>query len=374
MTLPIIHFVDLDAQRARISERIDAAIARVLAHGQYIMGPEVAQFEQAFAEFCGVAHVVSTSNGTDALVLPLMAWSIGPGDAVFVPAFTFAATAEAAALVGATPVLVDVNQDSFNMDPASLEAAIAHAESLGLAPRAVIPADLFGLPAGYGEIAAICQRHGLRLLADAAQSAGASRDGKRSGALAPVTATSFFPAKPLGCYGDGGAVMTDDGDMAEILRSLRFHGRGEEKYDNVRIGMNARLDTIQAAVLIEKLAILEDEIAARGRIAAMYGRLLGDAVETPKRGPSEVSAFAQYTIRSRNREAIRQTCAARRIPTMIYYPRALTQQTAYRAYPAAPGGAPVAEELAATVLSLPMHPYLEENQVAAVAAAIRESA
>ena len=248
------------------------------------------------------------------------------------------------------------------------------AESLGLAPRAVIPADLFGLPAGYGEIAAICQRHGLRLLADAAQSAGASRDGKRSGALAPVTATSFFPAKPLGCYGDGGAVMTDDGDMAEILRSLRFHGRGEEKYDNVRIGMNARLDTIQAAVLIEKLAILEDEIAARGRIAAMYDRLLGDAVETPKRGPSEVSAFAQYTIRSRNREAIRQTCAARRIPTMIYYPRALTQQTAYRAYPAAPGGAPVAEELAATVLSLPMHPYLEDAQVAAIAAAVREAA
>lgn len=374
MTKSVIHFVDLEAQRLRIAARIDAAIAGVLSHGKYIMGPEVVAFEAALAAYCGVRFAISTSNGTDALVLPLMAKGIGLGDAVFVPAFTFAATAGAVALIGATPVFVDVDPLTYNLDPNQLDDAVSHAASLGYRPRAVIPVDLFGLPAAYDDLIAVCKRHSLFLLADAAQSCGGSLNGGRVGSLAHATATSFFPAKPLGCYGDGGAVLTDDTDLAEALRSLRVHGCGGDKYDNVRIGMNARLDTIQAAVLLEKLVILDDEIAARGRIAGRYDKLLGNVVQTPVRPQGAVSAFAQYTICSSRRNAIRDTCAARGVPTMVYYPKTLPQQRAYCHFPSAPGGTPIANALASQVLSLPVHPYLEDAQVADIATAVCEAA
>jgi len=258
-----IPFIDLGAQRERIGSRMDEAILRVVHHGKYIMGPEVHELEQRLARFCGARHCVTCANGTDALGLVLMAWGLGPGDAVFVPAFTFVATAEVVAWLGATPVFVDVLEDTFNMDPASLERAIEAAQGMELTPRAVIPVDLFGQPADYRQILPISETHGLWVLADAAQSFGAALDNRAVGTFGHATATSFFPAKPLGCYGDGGAVFTDDDELAATLRSLRVHGQGSDKYDNVRIGMNGRLDTMQAAVLLEKLAIFPAEIDAR---------------------------------------------------------------------------------------------------------------
>lgn len=354
-----IAFIDLAAQRRRLGDRVDRAIARVLDHGGYIHGPEVARLEERLAAFTGARHCVTCANGTDALGLVLMAWGVGPGDAVFVPAFTFIATAEVVAWTGATPVFVDVRADDFNMDPDSLAAAVAWAADHGLKPRAVIPVDLFGQPADYAAIAAIADQHGLLVLGDAAQSFGASLDGRRVGALAPVTSTSFFPAKPLGCYGDGGALFTDDAALVEVLRSLRVHGQGRDKYDNVRIGMNARLDTVQAAVLLEKLDIFEEEIAARQRVADRYAAGLGDVAVVPTVSPRATSVWAQYTLRVNNRDAVAAACKAAGVPTAIYYPIPLSRQTAYRHYPAVPGGVPVSDQLAGEVLSLPMHPYLE---------------
>ena len=273
-----IAFIDLQAQRRRMGRRIEDAIGRVLEHGRFIMGPEVRTLEEQLAEFAGVKHVVTCASGTDALQLPLMAWGIGRGDAVFVPAFTFAATAEVVALVGATPVFVDVLDDSFNMDATSLEAAITSVAAQGrLNPAAVIPVDLFGRPADYDALLPVAERHGLRVLADAAQGFGATYGGKRAGSIGDAAATSFFPAKPLGCYGDGGAVFTDDDDVAAVLRSLRVHGQGADKFNNVRIGVNGRLDTVQAAILLEKLAIFEDEIAARQMVADGYAAGLARA-------------------------------------------------------------------------------------------------
>ena len=269
-----IEFIDLGAQRRRLGRRIDEAILRVVDHGKYIMGPEVATFESGLAAFCGAKPVLSCANGTDALGLALMAKGIRPGQAVLVPSFTFAATAEVVAWFDAVPVFVDVLEDTFNMDPASLEAGIATTRRLGLEPAGVIPVDLFGLPAAYDEILAIAAAHRLWVICDAAQSFGATYKGRNVGTFGDVTTTSFFPAKPLGCYGDGGAIFTDDDDAAAILKSLRVHGQGSDKYDNVRIGMNARLDTIQAAVLSEKLGIFADETAARNRVAARYAALL----------------------------------------------------------------------------------------------------
>ena len=263
-----IEFIDLGAQRRRLGRRVDEAILRVVDHGKYIMGPEVAIFEQELAAFCGAKHVLSCANGTDALGLALMAKGIKPGQAVLVPSFTFAATAEVVAWFDAVPVFVDVLEHTFNMDPVSLEAGIATAKRLGLEPAGIIPVDLFGLPAGYDEILAIAAAHELWVICDAAQSFGASYKGRNVGTLGDITTTSFFPAKPLGCYGDGGAVFTDDDDIAAVLKSLRVHGQGSDKYDNVRIGMNARLDTIQAAVLSQKLSIFADEIEARNQLAA----------------------------------------------------------------------------------------------------------
>jgi UDP-2-acetamido-2-deoxy-ribo-hexuluronate aminotransferase len=364
-------FIDLQAQRRHLGKRVDLAIARVLEHGQFILGPEVQELEQRLAEFCGARHVLSCASGTDALVLPLLAWGVGPGDAVFVPSFTFVATAEVVALVGATPVFVDVLADTFNMDPDSLEAAIAEAPKHGLKPRAVIPVDLFGQPADYGRLVPVARAHGLKVLADAAQGFGARLDGTAAGRFGDATGTSFFPAKPLGCYGDGGAVFTEDDGLIELLRSLRVHGQGRDKYDNVRIGLNGRLDTIQAAILLEKLAIFPEELTARERIAARYNAALRDVAKVPERMPGATSSWAQYTIRVAGRDQVAAQLKAQGIPTAIYYPIPLHRQTGYTHYPSAPGGLPVSERLADEVLSLPMHAYLEPETQDRIIAAVR---
>jgi dTDP-4-amino-4,6-dideoxygalactose transaminase len=358
-----IAFIDLAAQQRRIRPRIDAAIARVLDHGVYIMGPEVKIFEGELSAFSGAKHVISCANGTDAIAMALMAKDFGPGDAVFVPSFTFAATAEAVAWLGATPVFVDSFADTFNMDPVSLNQAILLAGRLGLTPRAIIPVDLFGLPADYAAIEAIAGEHGLFVLSDAAQSFGAAYQGRKVGTLGHATTTSFFPAKPLGGYGDGGAIFTEDDDLASILRSLRSHGQGAHKYDYVRIGLNGRLDTIQAAILIEKLAIFADEIEARALVAARYDEALRAHAIVPRRPDALTSVWAQYTIRvpASRREAIIARLKGAGIPTAIYYPMPLHLQAAYRHFPVAGNGLPIAEKIALEVLSLPMHPYLDER-------------
>ena len=295
--LPPIPFIDLAAQRRRLASRIDAAIARVVDHCQFILGPEVRALEDELAKFCGARHALSCASGTDALLLALMAKGIGAGDAVLCPSFTFCATAEVAALLGATPVFADVDAATFNISPASLRRAIATAKRLGLKPKAVIPVDLFGLSADHDAISAIARAEGLFVLDDAAQSFGATYKGRRLGALADATATSFFPAKPLGCYGDGGAIFTDDDELADTIQSLRVHGQGTDKYDNTRIGLTGRLDSIQAAVLLEKLAIFPDEIDARHEIAQRYAKGLADVATVPREPEGYRSVWAQYTIR-----------------------------------------------------------------------------
>jgi dTDP-4-amino-4,6-dideoxygalactose transaminase len=370
-----IPFVGLDAQRRRLGSRLDAAIARVFSHGCYIMGPEVAELEAQLAAFCGARHAITCASGTDALTLALMAEGIGPGDAVLVPAFTFVATAEPVAWLGAIPVFVDVLEDTFNLDPTSLEQGVRAAGVAGLHPRAALAVDLFGQPAAYDAISAVCARHGLWLLADAAQSFGASQRGRAVGTLAPVTATSFFPAKPLGCYGDGGCIFTDDDDLAEAMRSLRAHGQGQNKYDNVRIGMNGRLDTLQAAILLEKLRIFPEEIGARQRVAERYQEDLDDVARVPRTAADATSVWAQYTLRIENgsRDAVAGALHSRGVPTAIYYPKPLHQQSAYCRFPIAGAALPVAERLSREVLSLPIHPYLEPSTQALVIAALREA-
>jgi len=367
-------FIDLGAQRRRMGERVDAAIRRVVDHGQYIMGPEVRELERKLAEFCGARHALGCSNGTDALGLALRAMGVKPGDAVFVPTFTFAATAEVVAWCGATPVFVDVLPDSFNLDPASLKAGIETAKRHKLHPTAVIPVDLYGQPADYPGIEAIAKAEGLWILSDAAQSFGAALGGRKVGTMGLITTTSFFPSKPLGCYGDGGAVFTDDLRVAGLIDSLRVHGKGSDKYDNVRIGANCRLDTIQAAVLLAKLEIFRDEIAARNRIAERYNTLLQDMVQVPRLDPGATSVWAQYTVVVENRDAVAAKLKDQGIPTMVYYPMPLHRQTAYKHYPVAANGLPVAERLSASVLSLPMHPYLDEATQDRIVAALRAAA
>ncbi len=357
----MIPFIDLKAQQEQIKPQIEAAIARVLAHGQYILGPEVKLLEQRLAEFCGAGHVLSCASGTDALILPLMVKGIGPGDAVFVPSFTFVATAEVVVLSGATPVFVDVDPKTFLMDIDSLQSAIDEAAKRGLRPRAIIPVDLFGQPADYERIGEVAKTRDLFMLADAAQSFGATRAGKRVGTLAPMTATSFFPAKPLGCYGDGGAVFVDDAETLEILESLRVHGQGKDKYENVRIGVNGRCDTLQAAILLEKLAIFEEEIAMRQGVADRYSDALADVVQTPVVEAGSTCVWSQYTIRLTDRDSVAVKLKESGIPTAIYYPIPLHRQTAYKQFPTGPGGLPVSDKVAGEVLSLPMHPYLSEN-------------
>lgn len=357
-----IPFIDVAAQRRRLGKAVDEATTRVLNHCQFLMGPEVAAFETELAAFCGAKHALSCSSGTDALVMILMAKGIGPGDAVFCPTFTFCATAESAALVGATPVFVDVHADTFNLDVASLKRATATAKAKGLKPKAVIPVDLFGLPADHDAIADVAAADKLFILDDAAQGFGGSYKGRAVGTFGHATATSFFPAKPLGCYGDGGAVLTDDDELLAVLKSVRVHGGGSDKYDNVRLGLTARLDTIQAAVLLEKLKIFRDEIAARNTVAARYNAALKDLATVPVVPDGYESVWAQYTIRlaTGRRDDLARALQAEGIPTAIYYAKSLHQQTAYRDFPSAEGGLPVSERLSAEVISLPMHAYLDE--------------
>jgi UDP-2-acetamido-2-deoxy-ribo-hexuluronate aminotransferase len=370
-----IPFIDLAAQRRRLLDALNAAVLRVMDHGSYIMGPEVIQLEADLAAFCGARHVVSCANGTDALGLVLMAMEIGAGDAVFCPTFTFCATAEAVAWVGATPVLVDVQPDTFNMNPESLEISIDIARRKGLRPAAIIPVDLFGQPADHDAIERIAARDGLWVLCDAAQSFGATYRKRKVGAIGLATITSFFPAKPLGCYGDGGAVFTNDDGLAETMRSLRVHGQGSDKYDNVRIGINGRLDTIQAAVLIEKLKIFPEEIERRDQIAKRYNDHLGENVIVPIVPDGLSSVWAQYTIRlpGFERRDFVASLKAEGIPTAIYYPKPLHRQSAYAHYPTADGELPVAERLAGEVVSLPMHPYLSTETQNRIIAAVQRA-
>ena len=368
-----IPFNDLAAQRRRLGPALDDALARVFAHGRYILGPEVGALEDRLATFAGQRHAVTCSSGTDALALVLMAWEIGPGDAVFVPGFTFAASAEGVAWLGASPVFCDVREDTFNLDTASLEAAIEDARGAGLRPKAVIPVDLFGQAADYERIEPIARANGLKVLCDAAQSFGAALHGRRVGGFGDATALSFFPSKPLGCYGDGGAVLTADEETAATIRSLRVHGAGRDKYENVRIGRNARLDTVQAAILLAKLEIFEDEIAARQRVAARYDQALQGLVDSPGPIAGATSVWAQYTIRLEARDTVAARVRADGIPSAVYYPVPLNRQPAFRDYPSAPGRTPVADRLAARVLSLPMHAYLDEATQDRIVKAIQDA-
>lgn len=370
-----IPFIDVAAQRRRLGRALDEAVARVLDHCQFIMGPEVRAAEAGLAAFCGVRHAITCASGTDALLLPLMAKGIGPGDAVICPGFTFHATAEVVALIGATPVFADVEDESFNIDPRSVERAMASARRLGLKLKAVIPVDLFGQPANYDAIGAIARAEGLFVLGDAAQSFGASYRNRAVGTLAHATATSFFPAKPLGVYGDGGAMFTDDDELADLIRSLRVHGEGREKYDCVRIGLNGRFDSIQAAVLIEKLKIFADEIAARDRAARRYSAALAGVTTVPRVGDGMTSVWAQYTIRlpRERRDGFVAALKAHGIPTAIHYPKPVHRQVAYRDFPVADGGLPVSERLAEEVVSLPMHAYLDEPTQDRIIDAVRRA-
>ncbi len=367
-----MQFIDLGAQRQRIGDRLKAAIDGVIADGRYILGPQVAEFESRLAAYVGVKHCVACANGTDALLLPLYASGIGPGDAVFVPSFTFAATAEVVALAKAEPVFIDVDPHTYNIDIDSLEAALAMVKAEGrLTPKAIIPVDLFGLGADYDAIMAIAKREGLLVIEDAAQSIGGSLAGRMCGSFGHVGATSFYPAKPLGCYGDGGAMFTNDDAFAAKLRSFAFHGKGETQYDNVHVGLNSRLDTLQAAILLEKLAILEEEMAARQTVAQRYADGLHDVVKASANLPGTRSAWAQYAIEAPNRDALKAHLQDNGIPSVIYYVKPLHQQVAYRHFPRAPGGLPVSEALPERILCLPMHPYLTPEDQDRIIATIR---
>ncbi len=375
-----IAFIDLAAQQRRIRDRIDQAIGRVLDHGGYVMGPEVRTFEARLAEFGQAKLALSCANGTDAIALPLMAWGIGPGDAVFCPSFTFAATPEVVPWTGATPVFVDVLPDTYNLDPAHLEATILAVKAGGeLTPRVVIAVDLFGQPADYPALRAICDRHGLKLIADSAQGFGCTLDGKHPLHWADVATTSFFPAKPLGCYGDGGAVLCNDQTLWDLMDSYRVHGKAvapdlagrtfehDTKYLNARIGMNSRLDSLQAAILIEKLAIFAEEIDLRQVVANRYAEgLAGSVKSTPSVIAGGVSTWAQYVIQHDNRDGLAAHLKTQGVPTAVYYPVPMHVQEPYAGFPAGPGGLPVTEAAAQTVLALPMHPYMDaetQNQI-----------
>jgi dTDP-4-amino-4,6-dideoxygalactose transaminase len=371
-----IAFIDLDAQQKRIKNRLDDRIQAVLAHGGYIMGPEVKEFETALAAFCGSRFALGCANGTDAIQLALMALGVKAGHAVFCPSFTFASTAEVVPLVGATPIMVDVDPVTFNMDPESLKRAISHAKLLDLKPACIIPVDLFGLPADYESITAIGRENGAFVVADSAQGFGARYNGQMTGTFGDIATTSFFPAKPLGCYGDGGAIFTQDEELRALLDSYRIHGKGSHKYDNTRIGLNSRLDTLQAAILLEKLAIYADEIEARQIVAQLYSSSLRDIIDTPVIPAGSMSVWAQYTLKTRpgqDRDAIMKRLSDRGVPSVVYYPRPLHQQTAYSAFPRDPVGLPVSEQLANQVFSLPMHPYLAKEVQDQIIAAVHDA-
>lgn len=366
-----VNFIDLVTQQGQIRTKIEEAIQGVLNHGQYIMGPEVKTFETALQTFTGCQHALTCANGTDALTLVLMAWDIGYGDAVFVPSFTYVASAEAPALLGATPFFVDVCQDTFNLDVDSFKQAIMDCRELGLRPAVVIPVDLFGQPADVDEISSIAAEEKIKVLIDAAQSFGGISKGRRVGTMGDATTTSFFPAKPLGCYGDGGAIFTDNEECASIIQSLRLHGKGIEKYDNVRIGMNSRLDTIQAAILIEKLSIFPNEIKMRQKVADTYIDFLADTYRVPVVKKDITSAWAQFTLQVANREETIKKLSRRNVPSGIYYPKALSEQSGYSKFPRVSSGVEVSELLSKNVLSLPMHPYLSEDDQVSIVDALK---
>lgn len=382
MSMP---FIDLAAQQRRIRDKIDAAVAKVLDSGAYVMGPQVREFEARLAEFGQARLALSCANGTDAIALPLMAWGVGRGDAVFCPSFTFAATPEVVPWVEATPVFVDILPDTYNLDPAKLEAAIAAVKAEGrLTPKVVIAVDLFGQPADYPAIKAICEREGLKLIADSAQGFGCTLNGKHPLHWADVATTSFFPAKPLGCYGDGGAVLTNDPVLWDLMDSYRVHGKAvgpdlegktfdhDPKYLNTRIGMNSRLDTIQAAILLEKLAIFAEEIQLRQVVADRYAEgLKGAVLSTPGVIDGGVSVWAQYVIEHQNRDGLAAHLKAQGVPTAVYYPVPMHVQAPYAHFPRGAGGLPVTEAKAETVLALPMHPYLAETDQRTIIDAIR---
>jgi len=362
MTPKRMDFIDLKAQQQQISALLAENIQRVLAHGQYVMGPEVQELEARLAGYVGVKHAICCSSGTDALLMPLMAYGVGPGDAIFTTPFTFIATAEVIQLLGATPVFVDIDPQTFNLDPEALDQAIGrlgqHPGTAHLKPKGVIPVDLFGQPADYDRIQAIARGQGLFVLEDAAQSFGATYKGRRAGSLSEMAATSFFPAKPLGCYGDGGAVFTDNDELAEVLGSIRVHGQGKHRYEHVRIGLNGRLDTLQAAVLLAKLEIFAQEVAARQRVAQRYSAALHPLVEAPFVDPACTSVWAQYSVLSAHRETLLQKLQAAQIPAAIYYPLPLHLQRAFAHLGYQPGDFPVSEGASRRIFSLPMHPYL----------------
>ncbi len=355
-----MQFIDLAAQYKYLKTKIDARIQKVLDHGQYIMGPEVSELEDKLAEYVGVKHAITCANGTDALSLSMMVLDVKPGDAVFCPTFTFFATAETIAFAGATPVFVDSDEITFNICPNDLEMRIQRIIEEGkLVPKAIVSVDLFGLPANYTEIEAIARKYDLKLIEDAAQGFGGTLNGKKAGAFGDIATTSFFPAKPLGCYGDGGAIFTNNDDHAELLRSLRIHGKGSDKYDNVRIGVNSRLDTIQAAVLLEKLAVFPEELKARNQLAYEYEALYEGELTLPIVPEGYTSSWAQYTVRSNNREIAIQSFERRGIPTMVYYRTCMHQQTAFANLNYKIGDLNIAERLSREVFSIPMHPYLK---------------
>lgn len=364
-----MQFRDLHRQYEAMKAEMDEAMLRVAASGAYIMGPQVAELEQQLAAYVGMKHCISCANGTDALRLSLMAMGIGQGDAVFVPDFTFFATAEAVAMVGATPIFVDVDRETYNINPSLI---YEHYETVkrntSLRPAAVIAIDLFGLPADYDALREVCRTCNLLLLEDGAQGFGGSIRGKRACSFGDIATTSFFPAKPLGCYGDGGAIFTNDDHYADLLRSLRVHGKGTDKYDNVRLGLNSRLDTLQAAILQVKLRHFDDELKAVNRVAAKYSQLLAGKVQTPVVPEGYTSSWAQYTIQTENRDDLQARLKAAGVPAMVYYPHTMSRQTAFANLNQAP--CPVADGLSRTVLSLPMHPYMTDEEIETVASLI----
>lgn len=357
-------FIDLDAQYKHLQSKIDARIKRVLEHGKYIMGPEVEEFEEKLAEYVGVKHAITCANGTDALQLTMMVLGIKEGEAVFCPTFTFFATAEVISFAGATPVFVDSDAATFNICPSDLERQIRQTIAVGkLIPKAIIAVDLFGLPANYPELERIAKQYNLKLIEDTAQGFGGAINDKKAGSFGDIATTSFFPAKPLGCYGDGGAIFTNNDEYADLAKSFRVHGKGSDKYDNVRIGMNSRLDTIQAAILLEKLAEFPTELINRNKAAQAYEKELSQTSNTPQVPEGYLSSWAQYTLVDTNRDSIMEKYKSKGVPTVIYYGKCMHQQTAFLALGYKEGDFPVAENLAKQVFSLPMSGYVKTEDV-----------
>ncbi|MBN7820372.1 DegT/DnrJ/EryC1/StrS family aminotransferase [Bowmanella yangjiangensis] len=369
-----MQFIDLQAQYQHLKAQIDRRISQVLNQGHYILGPEVSELESQLADYVGVKHCITCANGTDALQLALMAMDIGPGDAVFCPTFTFFASAEVISLVGATPVFVDVDPHTYNICPQDLERKIQQIQTQGkLSAKAIIAVDLFGLPADYSSLSQIAKRHNLRLIEDGAQGFGGKLNGKVACSFGDLATTSFFPAKPLGCYGDGGALFTNNNETAELLRSLRLHGKGQHKYDNVRIGLNSRLDTIQAAVLLEKLTVFPTELERRNQAAQAYSSVAAElGFITPHVPEGYYSSWAQYCLQAEERDKVMHSLNQAGVPTMIYYQTCMHQQTVYKALYQA-GDFPIAESLAQRIFSLPMHGYLTEQQLEQIISALQQS-